>query len=108
MKILELDYLLKDNISAESEEGLTFDSLRFATDDSDSESSDEEGYNYHSMISVLLMVQDWSQQLSLGSQQKLVMARLYYHKPKFAVLDECTSQVTPEMENKCILTQQSI
>ncbi|GMM36329.1 ATP-binding cassette long-chain fatty acid transporter [Saccharomycopsis crataegensis] len=100
LKILELDYLLKDNISAESEEGLTFDSLRFATDDSDSESSDEEGYNYHSMISVLLMVQDWSQQLSLGSQQKLVMARLYYHKPKFAVLDECTSQVTPEMENK--------
>ncbi|KAK7680931.1 hypothetical protein QCA50_015982 [Cerrena zonata] len=43
-------------------------------------------------------VRNWSEELSVGAQQRLAMARLYYHQPKFAVLDECTSAVSPSME----------
>lgn len=41
---------------------------------------------------------NWSEELSIGAQQRLAMARLFYHQPRFAVLDECTSAVSPEME----------
>lgn len=41
---------------------------------------------------------DWYNELSPGQQQRLCFARLFYHKPKFAALDESTSQINLEAE----------
>ncbi|XP_076441567.1 lysosomal cobalamin transporter ABCD4-like isoform X2 [Babylonia areolata] len=47
---------------------------------------------------------NWYDELSPGEMQRLSFVRLFFHKPRFAMLDEATSQVSQEMESTLYLT----
>ena len=47
------------------------------------------------------LVRDWSDELSLGEQQRLAFARVLINKPRLAIFDEATSAL--DLPNEAVM-----
>lgn len=43
---------------------------------------------------------DWNDVLAAGEKQKLGLSRIFWHLPKYAILDEATSSLHEQIEGK--------
>lgn len=88
--------------------GTLRDQITYPADSTSRKSTDEELLHLLDLVDLRSLAEreadglssrsDWDSTLSGGEKQRLAMARLFFHAPRYALLDECTSAVSLEAE----------
>ncbi|XP_048509886.1 ATP-binding cassette sub-family D member isoform X2 [Athalia rosae] len=88
--------------------GTLRDQITYPADSTSRTSSDEDLLHLLDLVDLRSLAEreadgldsrsDWDSTLSGGEKQRLALARLFFHAPRYALLDECTSAVSMEAE----------
>ena len=82
---------------------ITYPNIKYGARDEDQRIIDLLKFvNLHDLFKQYGLYQsnNWSEILSGGQKQRIALARLLFHQPKFAILDECSSMISKEMERE--------
>lgn len=80
-----------DTLEDMHEKGINDDNIRQILSKVELDYLLEREYDLNSVL-------DWQEMLSGGEKQRIAIARLIYNRPLFAILDECTSAVSMDVE----------
>lgn len=113
LKAVELEYLVYRPHACGIASDRSRESIREFIEDQETDSSETtkllstaaQAANLRSVLRNLIDEMEasnlnWTEVLSPGEQQRIGLARVLFHKPRFAILDEATSSIDEPMETK--------